>query len=105
MSKESLRKFLPTATGYVDMGLLYELIKEIPIVITPEYAKWLESNEDPNIILGDTTAPGKHFVQEAIFNNWAIVRMLIEKGVPEEVALGLLPHELYEILKKEDATL
>lgn len=49
----------------------------------------LESNDSTRIL------PASEVVERHVIEAAALVERLLERGIPEEVALGLLPHEVY----------
>jgi hypothetical protein len=100
---EQIRDALVGKSGTVDVGHTDPAYKSVGVEVTPGYAKWLEQNKGKDVLVMQTQGigsfsshgPGKFAVQSLVLMSLKIVENLIEAGVPEEVALRLLPHELY----------
>jgi hypothetical protein len=99
---EAVQKHLVALDAQVDVGMCDEHIIDVTRNVTPAYAKWLEENDEIEMCDGGTTGPGRHYVEKLIYYNLRIVSALLEKGVPAEVVLPLLPHEILELLRKDN---
>lgn len=97
-----LQDMLVPVTGSVDVGVTDEDIQQVSVWVTPSYAGFLAGRRgrDVRIMQRQPTAfssvgPGKFAVQELIGHAVTTVQNLIEAGVPANIALRFLPHEVY----------
>jgi len=101
---EELYRELPRVHGKIDVGLPYPHIVDIEVLITPAYYTWLARKKEKDVSnvryndQGTMFTPGKHAVQFVIARSISIVRQLLEKGVDPDVAVGLLPKDIAEIV-------
>ncbi len=101
------RDVLVETRGMIDQGFMDPCVQQVSVRITPGYAEWLEQKgcdvsimQPGNAGAYSNCGPGKFAVETLVNLCLGIVKNLIEVGVPKEVALKLLPHEIYEHLSK-----
>ncbi|HEU4677734.1 MAG TPA: hypothetical protein VFS75_03405 [Candidatus Paceibacterota bacterium] len=67
--------------------------------VTPRFAEWVQSGgRNPAILEGNDavhTAAASSVISRYLIEASALAERLLDQGVPEEVALGLLPYEVY----------
>ncbi|MBI2030755.1 hypothetical protein HYT05_03965 [Candidatus Kaiserbacteria bacterium] len=106
MLRESL--ILVAVAGKVDVGFDDPDVQDVTLDITPAYDSWLKKRGkagDVEIMQSQpgalsTSGPAAHAIDDYLNGAIHLVESLIQKGVPEEVAHQLLPHELYLQLHK-----
>lgn len=107
---EKTREMLVETRGLIDVGSVNPVVKEVCVRVTPGYAEWLKrEGKDVAIMQSQfgafsNTGPGKFAVQNLVLYCLKHVENLIDAGVPQEVALKLLPHEIYERLQIKKKT-
>jgi hypothetical protein len=102
----------PEAKGKVDIGHTDEHLMDVKVRVTPKYMEWLKGRggRDVSMMLPSmsgggafsSTGAAKFGVQHLLQQTVRIVQNLLEAGVPEDVALGLLPYEIVMMMRSSD---
>jgi hypothetical protein len=109
--RKRLYSILQTLPASMDIGITDDHIVKTTVKVTPGYAEWVasRSGEDVSVMLPSPSGggafsaigAGRWGVQAVVYLSIGVIVRLVEAGVPEDVALRLLPHELYMALTTE----